>query len=416
MAAQGDVVTAHSGNTAAADLGRRARSATEAQSSIAASALIAVPPKAGKVISFMGAKGGVGTTTVALNTGAALARRSRVIIVELRPTLGTLSLYFNPPAQIRTIAHLAAMKPEAINITNAEACLWSCEGVPGLRVLFGPRTMEQGGEIAPAQVKALLAVLAKLADYVVVDMPTSLAETNRAVIENSSQLALVIERDPTCVQSAKMIAFSMGLCNPPLQATGAVIVNRVALANPMPLPDIETQLGIPTLRVLPPAPDLCIAAQTARAPVVILDPESLIGGSLAALAERLASAPDMRAGIRTQVADPVQPAKTSARILVCASKYIPQTMVLQYLSKCRNDLPALETAVGRYDYEFARVFGHQMKGTGGAYGFSELTRAGAQIEQAAVDENMSELRDGVASLEAYLGSVEVAFDQSSASE
>jgi MinD-like ATPase involved in chromosome partitioning or flagellar assembly/HPt (histidine-containing phosphotransfer) domain-containing protein len=409
------VVIAYSRRTAAAGLGRGGRSVTEARTNTAP-AFIAPPPKAGKVITFMGAKGGVGTTTVALNTGCALVRLGRVIVVELRPTFGTLSLYFSPPAQVPTIAQLLAMEPAAINTKTAEACLWSCQGLPGLRFLSGPRIMEQCREIAPAQVKALLTVLAQMADYVVVDIPPSLGETNRAVIENSSQLGLVVERDPTCVQSAQMVVLSMGMCNPPLQATGAVIVNRVALANPMPLSDIESRLGVPTLRVLPPAPDLFIAAQNAHAPVVIFDPESLVGGSLAALAERLASAPNINAAIRTQIGDPVEPAKTPGKILVCASKYIPQTMVVQYLSKCRNDLPALAAAVGRYDYEFVRIFGHQMKGTGGAYGFSELTKTGALIEQAAADENMGELRNEVASLEAYLGSVEVAFDQSPASE
>ena len=56
-----------------------------------------------------------------------------------------------------------------------------------------------------------------------------------------------------------------------------------------------------------------------------------------------------------------------------------------------------------------------MKGTGGAYGFKQLTEVGALIERAATDQNIDELGNQVAALEEYLGQVEVAFDESPAS-
>jgi HPt (histidine-containing phosphotransfer) domain-containing protein len=228
---------------------------------------------------------------------------------------------------------------------------------------------------------------------------------------------LVVERDATCVQSAKLILLSIGVWNPALQVAGAVIVNRVALTTPIPIPKIEAELGVPTLRVIPPASDLCNAAQNAGSPVVAFDPESLVAGSLAALAERLASAPARlrSASNRMPMADPLEPANISAKILVRASKRVPQEMVSQYLLKCRNNLPALKAALAGYEYEFARSFGHQMKGTGGAYGFKQLTEVGALIERAATDQNIDELGNQVAALEEYLGRVEVAFDESPAS-
>ncbi|MGD0126070.1 MAG: AAA family ATPase [Terriglobia bacterium] len=390
------------------------RSVIETRRMEAAYDRIAAPRKPTKVITFMGAKGGVGTTTVALNTAAALAQHSQVILVEVRPTLGTLSLYFKAPARTLTIAHLLEMEPTAIKPTEAEMCLWSYESMPGLWLLFGPRTMEQCREIRPDKVKALLKALAKLADYVIVDIPSSLGETNRAVIEDSSQLVLVIERDAICVQSANLILLSIGAWKPPVQVTGAIIVNREALSTPIPIPKIEAELEVPTLAVISPASDLCNAAQNAGLPVVMYDPESLVAGTMATLAERLASAPGRlrSAGSHMRMADPLEPAKTSAKILVRASKHVPQAMVSQYLSKCRNHLPALKAALEGCEFEAARKFGHQMKGTGGAYGFEELTEVGALIERAATDQNINELWNQVADLETYLGHVEVTFDES----
>ena len=374
----------------------------------------AAPRKPAKVITFMGAKGGVGTTTVALNAAAALAQRSEVILVEVRPTFGTLAHYFKAHAWTLTIAHLLEMAPTSINPTAAETCLWSQESLPGLWLLFGPRTVEECREIGPEHVKALINALAKLADYVIVDIPTSLGETNRAVIEDSSQLALVVERDAICVQSAKLILLSIGAWDLPVQVTGAIIVNREALATPIPIPEIEAELGAPTLAVISPAPDLCNAAQNAATPVVTFDPESLVADSLTKLAERLASAPGRlrSGGSHMQICDPPEPAKTSDKILVHPSKHVPQAMVSQYLLKCRDHLPALKAALEGCEYEFARTFGHQMKGTGAAYGFEELTEVGALIERAATDQNINELWKQLAALEAYLRQVEVTFGES----
>jgi HPt (histidine-containing phosphotransfer) domain-containing protein len=82
-------------------------------------------------------------------------------------------------------------------------------------------------------------------------------------------------------------------------------------------------------------------------------------------------------------------------------------MVSAYVDKCRAALPALKTAVNDSEFEFLRVYGHRLKGSGGAYGFPALTTMGASIEQAANGKNTSELRTQAAALEAYLGRIEV---------
>ncbi len=56
---------------------------------------------------------------------------------------------------------------------------------------------------------------------------------------------------------------------------GAVILNRAALVSPMPFAEIAAELRIRTLGVIPPATDLCAAAQHAHAPMVTLDTDSL---------------------------------------------------------------------------------------------------------------------------------------------
>src|SRR5712691_12467840 len=236
--------------------------------------------KRSRVLAFMGAKGGAGTSTVALNVAAALAQNHSVILVELHSVLGTLTHYCQPHRSSQGIGQLLKLDRGAISTREVDACLWPCKEAPGLQLLFGPRDMKNLTTIEPADAKAVLAVVNTLADYVVVDLPVSVSATNRAVIEDADLLTLVVERDPICVQSAKQILEAMDHWKAAAVVMGAVIVNRAGLVSPLPMPEIEAALSIPIFETIPPAQDLCAAAQHAHIPLVMFDAESLPAISL----------------------------------------------------------------------------------------------------------------------------------------
>jgi pilus assembly protein CpaE len=243
----------------------------------------------GKIIAFMGAKGGVGTTTAALNVAAALAGHWRVILLELHAELGSLPLYFQPHRSMRDAGALLAAVDRAheIPLRELESCLWPVKNVPGLQVLFGSRSPRNSAPLDPASATAILALASEIADYVIVDLPASLSETNRAVLENSACLALVVESDPISVQSRRLILSRVDSWKAGKLTIGAVILNRAALVSPMPFAEIDAGLPIATLGVIPPAPDLCAAAQHAHSPMVTLDPEGLASVALYDLAREI---------------------------------------------------------------------------------------------------------------------------------
>lgn len=266
--------------TAGDNLGRAIRTAIER------SPKAGLPRSTGKVMTLMGAKGGAGATTVTLNVAAALAgKRNKVTLVEMQPAFGMLSAYFQPSKLARNLSHLLARDAGP---DDAEACLWPCQKIPGMSVLFGPQTAAQCHPVAADRIPAILSALAANADYVVVDLPASLSEANRAVVENSGTLALVVERDPVAVQLAGQMRLAMESWNAP-QPIGTIVVSRASLRFPMSLAEIDSQLGGPAVGIIPAEPDLCQSAQNGSAPLVMFVPESNIAGSLIALAERLAA-------------------------------------------------------------------------------------------------------------------------------
>ena len=238
--------------------------------------------RGGKVLAFMGSKGGAGATTVALNVAAALAENQRVILADFHPEVGTLAQYFQPHRSVPDLGDLLRSE------SSLESCLWPSKTVPGLQVLFGPRNLDGPLELTPAKIQFALAALTEVADYVVADIPTSLADSNRALIEDAALLSLVVERDSLAVDSARLLLRAIDSWKAGRVSLGAVLVNRAALVSPMPLADIEIQLAIPILGVIPPAADLCAAAQNAHSPLLAFEADSLPAIALRALSRIIA--------------------------------------------------------------------------------------------------------------------------------
>jgi HPt (histidine-containing phosphotransfer) domain-containing protein len=63
-------------------------------------------------------------------------------------------------------------------------------------------------------------------------------------------------------------------------------------------------------------------------------------------------------------------------------------------------------ALDRVDFETVKFLGHQMRGSGGAYGFQAITDIGAALQQAAESADTDASRKWVGELSNYLDRVE----------
>jgi pilus assembly protein CpaE len=130
--------------------------------------------KQGKIIGFLGAKGGVGTTTVVLNVASALAQKKKnVIAVELKPCCGTFSLIMNQ-FPTHNLANLLKLDPESLSPSILKDYLHS--SMPGLRIMFGPQNAGEIRGIAPEQVAPVVKGLASLAEYLLIDLLMDFSE------------------------------------------------------------------------------------------------------------------------------------------------------------------------------------------------------------------------------------------------
>jgi HPt (histidine-containing phosphotransfer) domain-containing protein len=76
-----------------------------------------------------------------------------------------------------------------------------------------------------------------------------------------------------------------------------------------------------------------------------------------------------------------------------------------YLENCRTDVIAMHEALDRVDFEAVTILGHNLRGSGGGFGFQAITDIGAALEQAAGDSDIEISREWVCTLSRYLDSV-----------
>lgn len=239
----------------------------------------------GQVIGFIGAKGGVGTTTVALNVATVLAsRRHSVIAAELRIFPGTLaaSLRYVPA---RNLSHLLSLDPSAIDRRELAACLAVLPS--GLRVLFGPQSPQESREMTPMQTEAIVEGLAWMAKYVVLDLPLRPFEPTPTAVRQCDYVGLVLQPDPDAVAAAKIAFEALRMWGVKEQNCGLVVVGKAAVGDTLGLKEVSEELGLGIVGAIPPAADLCLSAQRMGEPLVTHQSLSVAAASLVDLTDRI---------------------------------------------------------------------------------------------------------------------------------
>lgn len=79
-----------------------------------------------------------------------------------------------------------------------------------------------------------------------------------------------------------------------------------------------------------------------------------------------------------------------------------RNLASRFLANCGRDLARLRTALEGGDLDTARAIGHTLHGTGGSYGFEEITRLGRAIEQSSIRGDAAGITSLAAQLEDYL--------------
>ena len=77
-------------------------------------------------------------------------------------------------------------------------------------------------------------------------------------------------------------------------------------------------------------------------------------------------------------------------------------LVSKYLQNRKQDVTRLTIALAESDFETIRVTGHNLYGSGAAYGLDDISWIGASIENAAEAQDAGKLKDLIDDLRSFL--------------
>jgi len=157
----------------------------------------------GRVIAVVGAKGGVGASTVAHNVAWAIARNLKLdsVVIDLDLAFGTASLDYNQdPAQ--GIAN-AVFQPERPDSAFIDRLLAKC--TDHLSLLAAPATLDRVYDFGANAFDAIFDTMRMTTPCIVLDIPHQWSAWTRRAMEGADDILIVAEPDLANLRNAKNI-------------------------------------------------------------------------------------------------------------------------------------------------------------------------------------------------------------------
>jgi CheY-like chemotaxis protein len=248
-----------------------------------------------RIIGVLGAKGGVGTSTLAVNLAAAAGQRSApgveaarqkpVGVVDMRVGGGAVALLLGQVPRggwARLLRH---------NLHELDQETIESQMLPygeRLRYLPAPLQPENGAPIpSPEHVNLVLKRMATTADYLFLDLGSVLDEPTRRAVTICDLLLLVIEPEPLCLMLAQGVLEKIKTLEPIPDRLSVVAVDRLGISATYSHEEIAGLLGYELVAVIEPASTSLRQAIEQGKPVVLSSPESKIAQQLHDLCQRL---------------------------------------------------------------------------------------------------------------------------------
>jgi len=157
----------------------------------------------GHVFAFIGAKGGVGSSTICHNVSWTLSEnlQSNVIIADLDLAFGTTGLDFNQDP-VQGIAD-ALSSPERLDEVLLDRLLTKC--TDRLSIFAAPVVLDRDYEISPEACEMVIDVVRQNVPYVAIDLPHSWAPWVKRTILQADEVVITAAPDLANLRNAKNI-------------------------------------------------------------------------------------------------------------------------------------------------------------------------------------------------------------------
>jgi pilus assembly protein CpaE len=196
----------------------------------------------GRVVTFFSPKGGVGRTTMAVNTAVAAAMdgRQRVVVVDASLQFGDVGVLLNMSPKNNTVADAVRELAGGADADIVDSMV--IDHSSGVRVLLAPPSPEQAELVTPEHVATVVSALRATHDLVVVDAWPWLNDTTITFLDQSDVIVALLTLEISNIKNLRQfleLIGTLGYNDDKLR----LVLNRADSAYGIRVQDVESSIG-----------------------------------------------------------------------------------------------------------------------------------------------------------------------------
>ncbi|VAW05275.1 Type II/IV secretion system ATPase TadZ/CpaE, associated with Flp pilus assembly [hydrothermal vent metagenome] len=242
-------------------------------------------PPIGRTLAFVGARGGVGSSTIAHNVGWCSAEeyQSDTIILDLDLAFGTASLDFDQEASAGLYEALSS--PERLDDVLLDRLLQ--KHTDHLSLFTAPSALDRDYDVDDQAYETVLDVVRGSAPTVVVDVPHVWCSWSKRILTTADEIIITATPDLASFRNTKQLVDILSAARPN-DAPPTLVINQFDPKMSAVQPDqFVEHVGLKPAAVFNWEPQIFGAATTNAAPIIDVSPKSKAAGSIRELSAHL---------------------------------------------------------------------------------------------------------------------------------
>jgi pilus assembly protein CpaE len=242
--------------------------------------------KLGHVINVFGSKGGVGTTTVAVNLAISLSQKASVqsvALLDMNTLFGEIPLFLEMVPKF----HWGEITKNVERLDDTFLKNVMMKHSTGVQILPSPANLNGHHKPTPEIMSRLLGLMKRMFDYVIIDAGQSTDETSLKVLQLSETLLLITILSLPCLANTNKLLKSFVDFGYVPEDQIKIVLNRYMKKNEVSLHDAESGIGKKLFWIIPNDFGSTMSAINKGKPLLQIAPKAPITKNLSELAETL---------------------------------------------------------------------------------------------------------------------------------